>query len=64
MGYVEPEEFINSVAELNHVLHTAVRHNDTEVTSAEITILSSYMASLQELVKAKNETGRSVLVAG
>jgi len=41
-----------------------VRHKDKEVKSAEITILSSHMASLQELVKAENETRRSALVAG
>jgi hypothetical protein len=45
---VEPEEFTNGVAELNHVLYREVRHKVKDVTSAEITILSSHMASLQE----------------
>jgi uncharacterized protein YraI len=61
---VEPEEFTIGVAELDHVLYTAERHKDKDVTSAEITILSSHMASLQELDKAENETKLSALVGG
>jgi len=35
---VEPEEFTNGVAELNHIVYTAVRHKGKDVTSAEISI--------------------------
>jgi hypothetical protein len=63
---VELEELKSDVAELNTILNTAIRQKAKEVLSTEISILSSKIASLKDLLeeKTENETKWTEVVAG
>jgi hypothetical protein len=49
--YAELEDLNYDIAELNHILNTAVRQKVREVISTEINIISSKIGSLKQLVE-------------